>query len=323
MDKKVLVTGGAGFIGSTLIRRLLEKGYEVTVQDNMSIGLRDNLPKDRKLKLITGDVRDFELVATVARAHPYVMHLAAQAFIPLSYQLPLQVAEVNAIGSINVFKACLDHGVKRLIHISSSEIYGSAEHTPMDEKHVLHPHSTYAVAKAAADMWAQTFYWERKLPVVILRPFNTFGSRESLPYFIPEMVRQCVKEPEIHVGNLETQRDFTYVDDTVEAMVMALETDGIEGEIINIGTGKTWKMRDILNLVKKETDSEEKEVIVDEHRLRPKDVDILLSDNSKARKILGWRPTTEFKEGIKKTVDWYLNNSKMWGYEKHGWHWRY
>jgi dTDP-glucose 4,6-dehydratase len=323
MNKKVLVTGGAGFIGSTLVRKLLKEGFEVTVFDDLSIGLRGNLPKNKKLRFLKGDVRDFRSVSSAVYMHPYVMHLAAQAFVPLSYQIPLQVAEVNAIGSLNVFKACLNHKVKRLIHISSSEVYGTAHYTPMDEQHPLHPHNTYAVAKAAADMWAQTLHWEHQLPVIILRPFNTFGPRESLPYFIPEMIRQCIKQPKIKVGNLKTSRDFTYVEDATEAMIAALQTPNIEGEIINIGTCKTWKMEDVLNLIKKETNAEEKEVILDKNRLRPKDVEILVTENKKARKILGWKPKTTFKEGIRKTVQWYINNDKMWGYEKRSWQWRY
>jgi len=251
------------------------------------------------------------------------MHLAAQAFIPFSYQRPLEVAEVNAIGSINVFKACMNHAVKRLVHVSSSEVYGSAKYTPMDEQHPLCPHSTYSVAKVAADMWAQTFHWEHKLPVVILRPFNTFGPRESLPYFIPEMIRQCLKEPVIHVGNLETSRDFTYVDDAVNAMTTAVETQNIDGEIINIGTRKTRKMKEILSLIKKELGAEEKDAVIDKDRLRPKDVETLITDNSKARKILGWKPMTTFEDGIRRTIKWYIDNGKMWGYEKHGWLWRY
>jgi len=322
-NNKVLVTGGAGFIGSTLVRSLLDKGYQVTVLDNLSTGLSDNLPTNDKLKLVTGDVRDFDLVSSVVRGHQKVMHLAAQAFIPLSYQRPLEVAEVNAIGSINVFKACMNHAVKRLVYVSSSEVYGSAKYTPMDEQHPLCPQSTYSVAKVAADMWAQTFHWEHKLPVVILRPFNTFGPRESLPYFIPEMIRQCIKEPVIHVGNLETSRDFTYVDDAVNAMTTAVETQNIDGEIINIGTRKTRKMKEILSLIKKELGAEEKDAVIDKDRLRPKDVETLITDNGKARKILGWNPMTAFEDGIRRTIKWYVDNGKMWGYEKHGWLWRY
>jgi dTDP-glucose 4,6-dehydratase len=323
MVKKVLLTGGAGFIGSSLVRELLDKKYRVTVLDNLSTGLKENLPKSSQLKLIEGDIRDFNFVSKMVQHNPYVIHLAAQAFIPFSYQMPLQVAEVNAIGSINVLKACKDRKVKRLVHISSSEVYGSAQYIPMDEKHPLQPYNTYSVAKTAADLWAQTFYWEHNLPVVILRPFNTFGPRESLPYFIPEMIRQCLKEPIIFVGNLNTSRDFTYVEDTAKAIVYALETEKIEGEIINIGTGKTHKMKEILTLIKQETGVQEKRVMLDESRLRPKDVEILITSNKKARKVLGWKPKTTFKEGIRKTILWYNNHGQTWGYEKHGWHWRY
>jgi len=323
MTNRVLVTGGAGFIGSTLVSKLLSIRYQVTVLDDLSTGLTENLPKNAKLKLIEGDVRDFDLVSRVIRDHSYVVHLAAHAFIPFSYQMPLHVAEVNALGSINVLKACIDSKVKRLVHISSSEVYGAAQYVPMDEKHTMQPYSTYSVAKAAADLWAQTFFWEHKLPVVILRPFNTFGPRESLPYFIPEMIRQCLKEPVIYVGNLETSRDFTYVEDTVNAIINALETENIEGAIINIGTGQAHKMKDILMLIKKETGTEEKRMMLDKSRLRPRDVKILVTDNSKARKILGWSPTTTFVEGIRKTIKWYKDNGQTWGYEKHGWKWRY
>jgi nucleoside-diphosphate-sugar epimerase len=172
-------------------------------------------------------------------------------------------------------------------------------------------------------MWGQTLHWEHKLPVVILRPFNTFGPRESLPYFIPEMIRQCAKEPTIKVGNLKTSRDFTYVEDSTEAMIAALQTPNIEGEIINIGTSKTWKMGAILNLIKKETNTEQKEVILDKSRLRPKDVETLVTDNKKARKILGWKPRITLNEGIQKTIQWYKRNDQMWGYEKRGWKWRH
>lgn len=323
MNKKVLVTGGAGFIGSALVRRLLNNGYNVSVFDNLSSGLLENLPKNDRLRFVVGDIRDFELVSSVIHGHQLVMHLAAQPFIPLCYQLPLQTVDVNTRGSINVFKACLDHRVDRLVHISSSEVYGSAQYTPMDEKHPLCPLSTYAVAKAAADMWARTFHWEHKLPVVILRPFNTYGSYESLPRFIAEMIRQCLKEPRVHAGSLETSRDYTYVEDVVEAMVNALETENIEGDTVNIGTCETHRMKEVLDLIKKETNTEEKEVVIDKNRLRPRDVTTLITANKKAEKILGWKPKVSFREGVKKTIKWYIDNGKMWGYEKHGWRWRY
>jgi nucleoside-diphosphate-sugar epimerase len=323
MTKKVLVTGGAGFIGSTLVRGLLRKNYEVTVLDNLSTGTAENLPVRKGLKLIEGDVLDYALVSKIVRKHSFVMHLAAHAFIPFSYEMPLEVASVNAIGSANMLKACADSKIKRLVHVSSSEVYGPAQYVPMNEKHPLKPYSTYSVAKAAADLWAQSFFWEHELPVVILRPFNTYGPRESLPYFIPEIIRQYVKEPIVRVGNLETSRDFTYVDDTTDAMIRALETEKIEGEIINIGSSQTHKMKDILELIARGIDSRKKPIVIDKNRFRPRDVDVLITDSAKAHRLLRWTPTTSFEDGIQKTIQWYLSNHRMWGYEKHGWKWRY
>lgn len=323
MKMKVLVTGGAGFIGSTLVEKLLRMNYRVTVLDDLSTGLVENLPRSRRLTLVKGDVRDLRTVSRLISKHSCVMHLAAHAFIPFSYQMPLEVAQVNSLGSLHVLKACMDNKIKRLVHVSSSEVYGSAQYVPMDEKHPIRPCSTYSTAKAAADLWAQSFFWEHKLPVVILRPFNTYGPRESLPYFVPEMIRQCMKEPIIKVGNLEASRDFTYVEDTADAMAMALDSEDVDGEVINIGTNQTHKMKDILALIQKEAGSERKRVVVDESRFRPRDVAVLVSKNSKARRLLKWSPTTSFEEGIRKTIKWYNSNEQMWGYEKHRWKWRY
>jgi GDP-mannose 4,6-dehydratase len=323
-NKKVLVTGGCGFIGSTLVRQLISKGYYVTILDNFSIGLLDNIPNGNKsLRIVAGDIRDFEMASALIKEEDYVIHLAAQAFIPMSYDLPVKCADVNALGSLNVFKACLDHDVKRIVHISSSEVYGHALYTPMDEEHPLKPRSTYAVAKMAADLWAQTMAYEHKLPVVILRPFNTYGPRDTLPRFIPESIRQCFKTKTIKLGNLNTARDYTYVEDTTRAMVLALETDGIEGEIINFGTGKSYRMSEIIEMTKKLTGATEKEIIHDPHRSRPADVNLLMADWSKAEKLLGWKPEIDFSDGLKKTIDWYAGNGSSWGYEKRGYYWSY
>lgn len=322
--KKVLVTGGAGFIGSTVVHKLLSRGYLVTVLDNLSVGSVDNIPNHHKaLRLVAGDVRDFEMVSAVVRGHEYVIHMAAQAFIPMSYDLPVKCASVNALGSLHVFKACLNYGVKRIVHISSSEVYGPAMYQPMDEKHPLNPLSTYAVSKAAADQWAQTMAFEHKLPVVILRPFNTFGPRDSLPRFIPEMIRQCIKEPAIKVGNINTSRDYSYVDDIARAAVFGLEKEGIDGEIANFGCGKALRMCNVLEMISKITGSQDKEIIHDSARLRPHDVDFLMSSTTKAYRILGWRPEVDFADGLKRTLDWYMTNGQSWNYEKRGWNWRY
>jgi len=319
----VFVTGGAGFIGSTMVHQLVSRGYNVTVFDNLSSGMRENLLNNKTTRFVAGDIRDLEMTSSVMKGHDYVIHLAAQAFIPVSYQLPVNIAETNAVGSLNVFKACLDNAVKRVIHISSSEVYGSAVYTPIDEKHPTNPVSTYAVGKLAADLWAQTMNFEHKLPVVVLRPFNTFGPRDTLPRFIPEMIRQCFKEKVIKIGDISTSRDFTFVEDTCRAIVLALETEKIEGEVINFGTGKALRMSEILDMIMRETENEDKEVILDPERLRPREVTPLLSSATKAYKLLGWKPEVEFFDGLQKTISWYADNGAAWSYEKYGWHWRY
>jgi len=314
--KKVFVTGGAGFIGSAVVRRLLTRGYSVTVYDDFSTGTKENLPNDKALDLFVGDVGDFETTSLAIKGHEYIVHLAAQAFIPVSYNYTRSVAKTNALGSLNVFKASLNNRVKRIVHISSSEVYGSAMYTPMDELHPLNPRSTYAVSKLAGDLWAQTMAYENNLPVVVLRPFNTFGPQDTCPRFIPEVIRQCLKAKAIEIGNLATSRDFTYVEDVASAIVLALENEGIDGEVINVGTGKSLKMCEILEMIKQETGNKNKKVVEDRSRFRPHDVTLLMANFKKASMLLGWKPQVEFAEGLQKTIDWYCSNGMAWEYER-------
>lgn len=316
LRKKVFVTGGAGFIGSAVVCQLLACGYSVTVYDNLSTGTKENLPTHKTLNIFVGDVRDFETTSLAMKGHEYVVNLAAQAFVPTSYNHARSVAETNALGSLNVFKASLNNAVKKIVHVSSSEVYGSAIYTPMDELHPLNPRSTYAVSKLAGDLWAQTMAYEHNLPVVVLRPFNTFGPRDTCPRFIPEVIRQGFKESVIEIGSLATSRDLTYVEDVARAIVLALENEGIEGEVINVGTGASLKMYDVLEMIKQKTGSENKEVIKDWTRLRPYDVSFLVADFKKASMLLGWKPQVKFDKGLQKTIDWYYGNGMMWEYEK-------
>jgi len=315
--KKVFVTGGAGFIGSAVVRQLLTCGHSVTVFDDLSTGAKENLPTDNALNLLVGDVGDFEATSLAIKGHEYVVHLAAQAFIPVSYNYTRSVAKTNALGSLNVFRASLNKRVKRIVHVSSSEVYGSAMYTPMDELHPLNPKSSYAVSKLAGDLWAQTIAYEHNLPVVIPRPFNTFGPRDTCPRFIPEVIRQCLKASPIQIGNLSTYRDLTYVEDVARAIVLALENERIGGEVINVGTGKSLKMCEILEMIKQKTGNKNKEVVEDRSRFRTHDVTLLMADFKKASMLLGWKPQVEFAEGLQKTIDWYCSNGMTWGYEKH------
>lgn len=318
-EKKVFVTGGAGFIGSSLVHQLTDRKYPVTVYDNLSTGTIENLPSDKSVRFVKGDVQDFGEVCSVMRGHEFVVHLAAQAFIPRSYFFPVHVSKTNTIGSLNVFKACLKNEVKRVVHVSSSEVYGTAEKVPIDEHHPLNPVSTYAVSKAAADLSAQTMACEHKLPVVVVRPFNTFGPRDTCPRFIPEAIRQCIKEQVVAVGNTKSSRDYTYVQDTARAILLALEKEETDAEVINIGAGKAFEMSDVLEMIKGYTGNENKEIILDPERLRPKDPPLLISSTAKAFKVLGWKPKVEFAEGLRNTIRWYLKNGKSWAYEKRAW----
>jgi len=320
-NKRVFITGGCGFLGSAVVRKLLSMGYLITVYDNLSTGQLEYLPTHSKIRFIQGDVTNWEMISSIIKGHDYVIHLAAQAFIPMSYNFPDIIAQTNTIGSLYLFKACIKKGIKRIVHVSSSEVYGSAKYIPIDEKHPLNPISTYAVSKLASDQWAKTFAYEHNLPIIILRPFNTFGPRDTCPRFIPEAIRQCLKKPTIKVGNISSSRDFTYVDDTALAIILALEKEITESEIINIGTGKSWKISKILKMIKEKTGNKNKRVIHDIKRMRPEDVKLLMSSTIKAFKILGWKAKVELHEGLQKTIEWYIEKGKKWGYEKqiHKW----
>jgi dTDP-glucose 4,6-dehydratase len=322
---KILVTGGCGFIGSAIVEELLKARHDVTILDNLSSGSPDNLrdvPNSSMVRIVVGDVRDHDVVTEIVKLHDKVIHLAAQAYIPYSYEFPTHVSDVNFTGTLNVLRACLESGTRRVVHVSSSEVYGTAKTVPMDETHPLSPESTYAVSKAASDMIARTLFLEHKLPVVVIRPFNSYGPRESLPYFIPDMIRQCVKSDRIVVGNLETSRDFTYVEDTAKAIVSSLDADSVLGEAINVGSEKTWRMSEILEMIMKMTGTQDKVVAVDQKRTRPQDVKMLLASSEKAYRLLGWKPLVDFRDGLRKTIEWYMAN-KSWPYERIGWAWRY
>jgi len=186
----------------------------------------------------------------------------------------------------------------------------------MDEKHPNDPHSTYAVSKLAADRICFTLYKEHSLPVCLIRPFNTYGPRETHPYIIPEIISQLAKSNDIKCGNLETTRDFTYIEDTVRALILAGRRKGAIGEVINVGSGREIKMRDLVYLIAELMDVKNPKISEKRSRIRPFDVNRLLADNTKAREILGWKPEISLEDGLKKTIDWYLQNGQQWPYEQ-------
>ena len=324
-DKRVLVTGGAGFIGSEVVSQLLTNGYFVTILDNFSSGKKQYLPKsNKKLKVIKGDIRDKKSVKKAVTDQEVVIHLAALPFIPDSFYYPGDFFDVNTNGSINMlWNSIKSRSVETFVHISTSEVYGSAQTVSMNENHPTTPHSTYAVSKLAGDRAAFTLHKENGFPVVIIRPFNSYGPRFTEPYIIPEIMSQILNNSkEIILGNVNTARDFTYVQDTASAIIKSMIEKKANGEIINVGSGTEIS---ILNLAKKILKIAKKKTKIkyDKSRERPYDVNRLNCNNKKAKKILKWSPKISMDEGLSQTFSWATKNTisfdapfKRWYYKK-------
>ena len=308
-EKHVLVTGGAGFIGSELVRQLLNSGANVTVLDNFSSGKKNYLD-GLNVKIINGDVCDEMCVLDAVKNQEIVFHLAALPFIPDCYINPKQFFHVNTTGTLNLIWAAIKSGsAERFVHVSTSEVYGTAQYVPMDENHPLNPHSTYAVSKLAADRVVFTLHKEQDFPAVIIRPFNSYGPRITQPYIIPELMIQLLNSDTLQLGNVESSRDFTFVSDTSRGMVMASVEKKAVGETINIGSGGDITIKDLAYLIAELLNKKDKiKIKLDESRLRPYDVTRLFCDPSKAKRILGWEPSIPIREGLKTTLDWVKNN---------------
>jgi nucleoside-diphosphate-sugar epimerase len=316
-NKNVLVTGGAGFIGSALVRELLEENANVFVLDNFLSGSRENLKEcEKDITIIEADVRDKSLADTFSKNDiEFVFHLAAMPYIPECYDKPAEFFEINAVGSLNVMLACKKAGVKRVLQYSTSEVYGTAQYVPMDESHPINPHSTYATSKVAADRLCFTLYHEQQVPVIILRQFNTYGPRETHPYIIPEIISQLSKGNILHLGNINAKRDFTYVSDAARAAVELMKHKEAEGQVFNCGYGKCWSIKEIAELIAEVMDVKDLKIVVEKQRLRPLDVQILEANYFKLHRLTGWKPKVSFEEGLQKTVEWFKERGK-WPWEK-------
>jgi len=318
-QKKVLVTGAGGFIGSHLVERLVEQGAQVRAfvryNSRGDAGfLRMLSPEMRgKLQIVSGDLRDSHAIQDAVAGCEYVFHLGALISIPYSYLHSYEVAETNVMGTLNVLNACYRAQVTRLIHTSTSEVYGTAQYTPMDEKHPLQGQSPYSASKIGADKLAESYYCAYQLPVVTVRPFNTYGPRQSARAVIPAMITQALTCDVVHVGNLETSRDFTFVDDTVNGFLCAARAQNVTGKTLNLGTGSEIKIGHLASKILAMVGSHAK-VIVDSVRLRPKDSEVyrLLSDNGLARKTMGWQPQTELDHGLEVTIAWIQKHLELY-----------
>ena len=308
-ESEVLVTGGAGFFGSEVVRQLLSKGAHVTVLDNFSSGKRKYLPKDKNLKVIRGDIKDEATTKRAVKDKSFVFHLAALPFIPDSYYHPVDFFKVDTLGTVNMLWSSVNsNSVEKFLHLSTSEVYGTAQYSPMDESHPTTPHSTYAVSKLAGDRAAFTIHKENGFPTVIIRPFNAYGPRYTEPYIIPEVITQILSGVrKLSLGNVNSSRDFTFVSDSVDALLLAMEKKKTVGEIINVGSGRDVKIGDLVRKIAKVA-GVKIEIKFDESRIRPYDVNRLICDNKKARKLLDWKPSTSMEKGLKTTFDWAKKN---------------
>lgn len=316
--KKVLVTGAEGFIGSHLTEKLVELGADVTalVQYNSfnNWGWIDTFDKEvlNSIKVETGDIRELDGMNRIIKGQEVVFHLAALIAIPYSYLSPMAYVRTNVEGTTNVLEACRNHDVQKIIHTSTSETYGTALYVPIDEKHPMQGQSPYSASKIGADKMAESFYRSFNMPIATLRPFNTYGPRQSARAVIPTIISQILAgKNEIKLGSLTPTRDFNFVKDTAEAFIKVAESDRTIGEVINAGSNYEITIGDtvkkIIDIIGKDV-----KIICDEERIRPEksEVNRLWADNTKIKELTDWAPRYSIDEGLAETVAWIRENMK-------------
>ena len=312
--KKVLVTGAGGFIGSHLVEELIGNGAEVSAlihynSRNHWGNLEQLSPQIKKeINVLAGNVEDPYMLNKATKGQNIVFHLAALIAIPYSYDAPLSYIRTNIEGTTNVMQACLSNNIERVIHTSTSEAYGTAIYTPIDELHPLQAQSPYSASKISADKIAESYYLSFNLPVSTIRPFNTYGPRQSARAVIPTIISQAIKQPEIKLGDLTPVRDLTYVKDTVRGFMKIALSDESIGKVINVGNGKGISIEDLANLIIKLM-GVKKPIVTDSERLRPEKSEVLklICDNSKAKTIIGWEPQYPIERGLKETIEYVTN----------------
>ena len=321
MYNKVLVTGADGFIGSHLTEMLLEKGYEVIALSYYNSfnywGWLEDIPQNPNLEIISGDIRDPHFCKHITKDVDLIFHLAALIAIPYSYIAPDSYIDTNVKGTLNICQAAKENGNIRVIHTSTSEVYGTAQYVPIDEKHPRQPQSPYSASKIGADMIAMSFYNAFELPVTTARPFNTYGPRQSARAIIPTIISQIANGiKEIKLGDLSPTRDFNFVKDTCSGFIALAESKNTIGKEINIASNFEISMMDTLNLIKKIMQSDVK-FITDEQRLRPEKSEVmrLWGDNTLIKELTGFKTLYTIEQGLSETIDWFLKPDNLKKYK--------
>ncbi|HQO67719.1 MAG TPA: NAD-dependent 4,6-dehydratase LegB [Candidatus Syntrophosphaera sp.] len=318
---KALVTGADGFIGSHLTEMLLKNGYKVRALAQYNSfnywGWLEDVPENENLEVVCGDIRDSYFCHRLCRDVDMVFHLAALIAIPFSYQAPQSYVDTNIQGTLNICQASLDNKLHRIICTSTSEVYGTAQYVPIDEKHPLQPQSPYSASKIGADAVAMSFFHAFNLPLTIARPFNTYGPRQSARAVIPTIITQIAAGiKEIRLGDTSPTRDFNYVEDTCRGFLELAKCEDAVGETVNIGSNFEISIRETLDLIK---DIMHSDVffVSDEQRIRPKKSEVfrLWCDNTKIKSFTGFEPKYGIREGLEKTVEWFVKPENLAKYK--------
>lgn len=316
-NKRVVVTGAGGFIGSHLTEKLVEGGADVRAFVHYNAlgtwGWLDHSPVRAELEIVAGDIGDRDSVKQALHDRDIVFHLAALIAIPYSYHAPASYVRTNVEGTLNVLQSARELGLERVVHTSTSEVYGSALYAPIDEKHPLQGQSPYSATKIGADKLAEAFYRSFDVPVVTVRPFNTFGPRQSARAVIPAIITQCLVGETVKLGNLSPARDLNYVANTVDGFIRAAMAPDAVGQTINLGSGREISIGNLAQLIAQLV-GKSIEIISQEQRLRPEqsEVDRLLADNTLAQQLLKWQPVISLENGLEKTIEWIQQNMERY-----------
>jgi dTDP-glucose 4,6-dehydratase len=321
-SKKILITGAGGFIGSHLAERLVELGADVRALVHYNAmgtwGWLDSSPYKGDMEILAGDICDRDSICNAVQGQEIVFHLAALIAIPYSYHAPVSYVRTNVEGTLNILQAVRESGASRIIHTSTSEVYGTARYTPIDETHPLQGQSPYSASKIGADKLAEAFHLSFGVPVVTVRPFNTFGPRQSARAVIPTIITQLLAGEKVQLGNLHPTRDLNFVSNTVDGFVAAAESSAAKGKTLNLGSGREISIADLVQLVARLM-NKNVEIEGESPRMRPSgsEVERLLANNNLAKELIGWEPQVTLEDGLKRTIAWFekhLSNYRIGQY---------